>query len=460
VPVLGGEPRMLLPNASSLTWIEGGKRLLFSEIKSGLHMVVVTTDESRGSSRDVYVPAGERSMAHHSYLSPDGRWVLVVEMDSRGEILPCRIVPFQGTNDIKIVGPPNGACLSGAWSADGKWIYLTAKTDDFHIWRQRFPDGDLEQLTFGPTSQEGIAMAPDGRSLITSVGSQDLTVWLHDKDGDHQVSSEGNTLSPAFSADGRNLYFLKANDQTHEQTRGEELWVKELDSGKAERVLPDYPIQGYSVSQDGREVAFAMKDQSGHTGLWVAPTSHRSSPVRISSAAIEDSPFFLPNGDLIFRAIEGGSNFLYRMKTDGTGRRKITPEHIVDIKSVSPDGRWVVAGGLGSDQEHTPGIRAFALDGSAEVTLCAVNCELHWDRSGKFAILNFDTLPRGSYALPVMRDSGLPKIPLSERPHIPDFPNSKAITTIPWYVESAVSPSVYAYTRQNTRRNLYRIPLP
>jgi len=460
VPVLGGEPRMLLPNASSLTWIESGKRLLFSEIKSGLHMVVVTTDESRGSSRDVYVPTGERSMAHHSYLSPDGRWVLVVEMDSRGEILPCRIVPFQGTNHIKIVGPPNGACLSGAWSPDGKWIYITAKTDDFHIWRQRFPDGDPEQLTFGPTSQEGLAMAPDGKSVITSVGSQDLTVWLHDKDGDHQVSSEGNTSSPAFSADGRNLYFLKSNDQTHDQTRGEELWVKELDSGKAERVLPDYPIQGYSISQDGREVAFAMKDQSGHTGLWVAPTSRRSSPVRISSTAVEDSPFFVPNGDLIFRAIEGGSNFLYSMKTDGTGRRKITPEHIVDIKSVSPDGRWVVAGGLGSDQEHTPGIRAFALDGSAEVTLCVVNCELHWDMSGKFAILNFDTLPRGSYALPVMRDSGLPKIPLSERPHIPDFPNSKAITTIPWYVQSAISPSVYAYTRQNTRRNLYRIPLP
>ncbi len=33
VPVLGGEPHLLLPNASSLTWIEGGKRLLFSEIK-------------------------------------------------------------------------------------------------------------------------------------------------------------------------------------------------------------------------------------------------------------------------------------------------------------------------------------------------------------------------------------------------------------------------------------------
>ncbi len=456
VPVLGGEPHMLLPNASSLTWIEGGKRLLFSEIKEGLHLVVVTTDESRGNSRDVYLPRGERSMAHHSYLSPDGRWVLVVEMDGRGEILPCRIVPFQGTNDIKVVGPPNQPCLAGAWSPDGKWIYLTARTDEFHIWRQRFPNGDPEQLTFGPTSQEGIALAPDGKSLITSVGSQDLTVWLHDKDGDHQISSEGNTSSPAFSSDGHNLYFLKANGQT----RGEELWIKELDSGKEEKVLPEYPILGYSVSRDGKEVAFAMKDQSGRPNLWVAPTSRRSSPVRLSSAAVADSPFFLPDGDLIFRAIEGGSNFLYRMKTDGTGRRKIASERIIEATSVSPDGRWVVAGALGSDKERVPGVRAFASDGSATVTLCVVNCQVYWDLSGKSAFLYFPTLHQGSYALPVMRDSGLPKIPLTATARVEDFANPKAITAIPWYVQSAVNSSVYAYTRQNTRRNLYRIQLP
>ena len=172
VPVLGGEPHLLLPNASSLTWIEDGKRLLFSEIREGLHMILVTTDEARGDRRDVYAPPGNRSMVHHSYLSPDGRSVLIVEMDSRGEILPCRVVPFLGKGEVRVVGPPGGECLSGAWSVDGKWLYLTVKTDDFHIWRQRFPDGTPEQLTFGPTSQEGITMAPDGKSLITSVGSR------------------------------------------------------------------------------------------------------------------------------------------------------------------------------------------------------------------------------------------------------------------------------------------------
>ncbi len=455
VPVLGGEPDLMLPNASSLTWIDDGKRLLFSEIKEGLHMVVVTTDEGRGQSRDVYVPIGGRSMAHHSYLSPDGRWVLIVEMNSRGDFEACRVVPFSGGGDIRIVGPPNSTCLSGAWSPDGKWVYLTVKSDVFHIWRQRFPDGQPEQVTSGPTSQEGVAMAPDGKSFVTSVGSQDSTVWMHDKDGDHQVSSEGNAVTPSFSADGKSLYFLMANGQSH----GYELWVKDLASAKIEALLPGYSPSSYSISQDGKQVAFAMDDASGHSGLWIAPTNRRSSPVRISSNAIEDSPYFLPNGDLVFRAIEGSANFLYRIKADGTERHKVTPERILDAIAVSPDGRWLVAGAPGPDAEHTVAVKAFAMDGSAPVTICLGYCLLTWDGSGKFVYLFFEQFRLGTYPLPVLPDSGLPKVPPAGFARTEDLPDAKIAGLIPWYVQSAVSPSVYAYVRQNTRRNLYRVPL-
>ena len=455
VPVLGGEPHVLLPNASSLTWIQGGRRLLFSEIKEGLHMVAVTTDEGRGNSRDVYVPPGDRGMAHHSYLSPDGRWVLVVEMDSRGDILPCRVVPFQGIGEVRVVGPPGGTCISVAWSPDGIWLYLTAATDDFHVWRQRFPGGEPQQLTSGPTSQEGIAMSPDGKSLITAVGSQDTTVWLHDKDGDHQISSEGNAAAPSFSSDRNSLYFMMANGQT----QGFELWVKDLASGKVERLLPGYNMQGYSVSRDGKEVAFTRVDQGGHPSLWIAPTNRRSSPLRISSTAIEDSPYFLPEGDIVFRAVEGRSNFLYRMKGDGTGRRKITSEEVLDALAVSPDGRWFVASAAGPDQEHMAVTKAFAVDGGAAVQLCPGYCMLKWDTTGQFLYLYFPQLFEGSYALPVLHDLELPRLPPAGITGKEDVTNLKSAVAIPRFVDSAVSPSVYAYTRQNIRRNLYRIPL-
>ena len=216
VPVLGGEPHILLPNASSLTWIDGGKRLLFSEIKEGLHMVLVTSDEGRGHSRDIYAPPGERSMAHHSFLSPDGRWVLIVEMDNHGQILPCRVVPFQGAGDPQVVGPPSGSCISGAWSPDGKWVYLTARTDKFHLWRQRFPRGDPEQITHGATQEDGVAVAPDGHSLFTSIGMEQTTIWIHDAHGERALHSEGYLegmhalpwLSVRFSADGKSIFYL------------------------------------------------------------------------------------------------------------------------------------------------------------------------------------------------------------------------------------------------------------
>ena len=42
-----------------------------------------------------------RAWPNHSYLSPDGKWVLGVEMDNQGEIDPCRGVLFDGTGFSK-----------------------------------------------------------------------------------------------------------------------------------------------------------------------------------------------------------------------------------------------------------------------------------------------------------------------------------------------------------------------
>ena len=421
-------------------------------------MAVVTTDEGRGQKREVYVPPGERSMAHHSYLSPDGQWVLVVEMDSRGDIQPCRVIPFQGRGEAQVVGPSNSSCISGAWSPDGKWVYLSAKQtgDKFHIWRQRFPKGEPELVTSGPTSQEGIEMAADGKSVITSVGSQDSTVWLHDKGGDHQISSEGNAAAPSFSSDGNRLYYLMDNGQTV----GYELWAKDLAGDKVERLLPGYSMEDYSVSRDGKEVAFTMKDQSGRSSLWVAPSNRRTSPTRISLTAIEDSPHFLPDGDLVFRAIEGEFNFLYRMKADGTGRRKISSEHIFDVEAVSPDGRWVVAGAPSPNQEYSDAPKAFAVDGSEAVPLCPGYCLVNWDTGEKFVFLFLPELHEGSYVLPVLHDTGLPRLPAGGITRIEDLKTMKDATVIPEFAQSAISPSIYAYTRHNIRRNLYRIQLP
>jgi eukaryotic-like serine/threonine-protein kinase len=468
VPVMGGEPRLMLRNASSLTWIEGGKRLLFSEIKGGgLHMGVVTTDEGRGQSRDVYLPVGERSMAHHSYLSPDGKWVLVVQMDEMGEIVQCRVVPFDGNGREQLVGPAGAKCRTGAWSPDGKWVYLsTNQGGRFHIWRERFPKGEPEQVTSGPTEEEGITMERDGRSLLTSVGTQDRTVWIHDQKGEHQMSSEGDAFSTRFSEDGTKLFYLKSagqNDIT-------ELWSTDLTSGRSERVVPGYGIDAtlpgsfasYAVTKDANRVAFVKRDDKGISHLWIASTDHRTSPQQLASVENEDEPMFLPNGNLIYRASEGPKNYIYTRQQDGSGRKKLLEEVILDLVAVSPDGRWIMVFQKDDqDKDHPYRVLAYPNGGGRPVVVCA-SYFAWWSMDGKYLVLQYgpaiESLSQ-TYLLPVIGERGLPALPPEGLGDREDLEKSGRGTALPRGVDSVLGPEKYSYTLRNIRRNIYRIPI-
>jgi len=475
VPVLGGEPQMLLPKASSLTWIEDGKRLLFSEIIHGMHMKLVTTDPGRGQSRDVYIPNGERGMAHHSYLSPDGKWVLLVEMNNQGYWIPCRVAPFSGSGPVRAVGPPGSPCTSGAWSHDGKWIYLTAKKDGkYHIWTQRFPDGQAVQLTSDVSEEHDIFMSPDGKSLITSVGSDNNMAFIHDENGEQPVSAEGEACNVAesgtqetknrscavFSPDGKKLYYL----MTTAQTTGAELWSRDFATGKATRVLPSYLMNEFSLSPDGKQVAFSMVDDSGGSRLWIASTDMSSSPRKIDSLVVEDTPKFLPNGELLFRAFEGDASYLYRMRPDGSGRRKVMPGYILDFQAVSPDGRWAIVQGPDANLSGAGTYSVFAqpVDGGSSVRLCTNTCLPRWDSHGDYLLIGYfmqSDSDQATYALPVKHGLGLPDLPSKVIGGMNDLKTLKTAVVIPHIVVAATSPSDYVYIVRTSHHNLYRIPI-
>ena len=227
VPVLGGQPTRFLPNASGLTWMSD-KRVLFSEVMNGtsVHMGIVTATEGRTESREIYFPPHENAMAHYSYASPDLKSVLVVEMDqSHAFDKPCRLLPFDGSSAGRQIGP-QGTCTAAAWSPDGKWMYFGARVGGkTHLWRQKFPDGTPEQITFGPIEEEGIAIAPDGKSLVTSAGNRRSTIWIHDAAGERAISSEGFAVAPRLSRDGTRVFYLSVQDMVASAAFGSGQWV-------------------------------------------------------------------------------------------------------------------------------------------------------------------------------------------------------------------------------------------
>ena len=208
VPVLGGTPRLLLPNASGLSWIDEATDPVFgNRHRPSYENRYIHRESHRVQER---LPACGGKRHGPSFLPfPDGNWILVAEMDEVGW-LPCRLVPMDGSSPGHPVGLPRRPCQSAAWSPSGEWMYInTHDGGDFDIWRQRFPDGEPEQVTSATTEEMGIAMAPDGRSLITSVGGEQSTLWIHDGDGERQVTSEGFAMFPRLSPDGKTLYYLK-----------------------------------------------------------------------------------------------------------------------------------------------------------------------------------------------------------------------------------------------------------
>jgi eukaryotic-like serine/threonine-protein kinase len=451
VPVLGGQPRRWLPNASGLMWLDN-RRVLFSEIKTGMHMALVTATESRGEARDLYVPPLERGMVHRSYPSPDGKWVLLVEMENQG-FVQCRVVPFDGSSEGRRVGP-SGSCTTAAWSADGEQMYLGSNSGgSFHIWRQPFPDGTPEQITFGPTQEEGLALTPDGRSLLTSVGMEQSSVWVRDQRGERQASSEGNallssSLPHAFSPDGRRLYYLAEGA----------LWAAELDSGRNERLLPDFErISDYDISRDGKQVAFSTLDSENRSHLWLAPLD-LGSPPKALAPADADSPHFGPDGEIFFRGIEHGQNFIFRLAADHEKWGKVASEPVVGVISASPGGEWVVAGSKGYL------MTAYPAEGGAGVRLC-VRCFVGWTGDGKSLfvswLVDIPSRQTRTYVLSIPDGSAFPALPPGGIETEEQLAALGSALSGEGVVGSFASDaSVYAFTRSSQQRNIYKIPLP
>lgn len=456
VPLLGGDPQKFLPNAAALSWV-GQKTVMFSEfVPGGVHMAIVTAGEDRAQERTVYMPPHERGMGHRSFLSPDRKSVLVVEMGANGGWLPCRIVPFDGSSAARPVGPPGG-CTYAGWSPDGNWMYLNSNAGGagYHIWRQRTKGGDPQQLTFGPTEQEGIAIMPDGRSVISSVGQVQQSIWLHGPTGDRQITSEESSSWPSFSHDGGTLYYTS---RTSDSSPSRELWRVDLASGRRERLLAGFSVTGYDISRDDSQVVFTASDAGGHSHLWLAPLDRRTAPRQLPGTDLLQ-PKFAADGSLGFLVTEGGSSYVYRMRQDGSGREKAISAPALEFFGFSLDGRWAMAW-------NGTVISAFPVAGGPPVPICEP-CWVNWAPDMKYMYFGF---AGKVYRAPLPAGQVVPRLPaagikteadMKAVPGAAVFVSREANSGNPF--ESVVisrDPAVYAFVKTEIHRNLYRIPLP
>jgi DNA-binding winged helix-turn-helix (wHTH) protein/Tol biopolymer transport system component len=447
VPINGGAAVKLMPNASGLSFI-GPHTMLYSEFKTGLHLGIVSSREDRSEHREIYLPDHERAMAHFSYLSPDRNNVLVVEMDRTANFRRCRLVPFDGSSRGRLVGP-DGACLSAAWSPRGDWMYFAAQIGGHgHLWRQRYPDGEPQQITFGPTNEETIVCAADGSSLLTALGQEQSTIWLHAGDRDRVLTTERYAYSPWLSPGAERVYFLAARSASEPS----ELWRVEVGSGNKQSLLSGFAINDYDISQDEQQVVFTTK-RDGVSQVWVAPLDRHEPPRQLIHGA--DQAHFDGGGNVFFRSLGEHANFLHRMKPDGSSNVRAVETPINEFHAVAPDGRWAridlpIEGGLS-------GAYLAPVGGGTPILLRNGWWPSQWSRDGKILYVEVgaaeDSQRHGrTAALPIGAD-GLPMGAAMTVPEAKLIPHSELDLSM------GSDPSVYALVKAESHRNIYRIPL-
>ena len=186
--------------------------------------------------------------------------------------------------------------------------------------------------------------------------------------------------------------------------------------------------------------------------------------VRASVSESEDMPIFGSNGDLYLLGREHDSSYLYRLNPDGAAAVKVIEDTIIEPQSVSPDGKWVVAQVAFSGKEAPRGVVAYPTDGGPPMRICRIYCFVSWSMNGQFMYVHLPGTSKmnelgKTFIMPVQTSNPFSQLPKDGLSSEADFETTTGLNTIEGAVSPGPSRSLYAFTRQNVHRNLYRIPI-
>jgi Tol biopolymer transport system component len=384
-PLAGGPPVNLTAHAGAdryPSWSPGGASIAFWSDRDGGGYYLMPA--RGGTVRQVAATLAGPGDFYYSppQWSADGTELACVILDRAAQRLDAfveilsmgsgarRRIPLPGTTDAR---------LDLAWSRDGRFLaYVDGAAQDVETTQLRalrLSDGESIALTDDRANVRGPAWSADGRYLYFSAnraGVSDLWRQRMSDDGTpsgaaQQVTTAVEVRHAGFSPDGRRMAFAKGRWVAN-------VWrVPILDDrpatwADAQQMTFEHAfIEFVDVSPDGRRLLFSS-DRAGNQDLWTMPIG--GEVVRLTAdPAPEWGPRWSPDGsEIAFYASRTGNREIWVMRADGGAPRRLTDVPAVDVTpSWSPDGRtltfrsertgnseiWTVASRGGDERQLT-----------------------------------------------------------------------------------------------------------
>jgi len=306
-PSMGGTPRPFLPERTqNVAWSQDGSQLVFHTNESGDPMFVA---DSRGSNpRQIFTLAAG------------------------------------GHNHYPI------------WSRDAQWIYFVSgvwDTREMDIWRIPPTGGTPERLTNQNSDIRYLALLNERTIVYVSPDPNGAGPWLWALDLERRVSQRISSGLEVYSsvdasADGRRLAVAVSNPTAN-------LWSVPIRDRPAEEkdvkpfTLPS--VRAYAPRFGGASL-FYLSSRGGGDGLWRYEKGQATEIWRGTDGALFEPPAVSasnalsgPRVAVILR--KQGRRTLNTLAADGSDARPLAPAiDVTGAASWSPDGKWIVAGGV------------------------------------------------------------------------------------------------------------------
>jgi TolB protein len=178
-------------------------------------------------------------------------------------------------------------------------------------------------------------------AYITTTGTgatKSYTLMVADSDGYNPqtiLRSNQPLMSPAWSADGRQIAYVSFEKKTAE------IYLQDVASGSRRKVASFQGINGApSWSPDGQRLALTLS-QDGNPEIYVMDLNSKALRRLTNSPAIDTEPVWSPDGrSIVFTSDRGGSPQLYRIVAAGGQPQRLTFDGKYNAGAdFSPDGR-------------------------------------------------------------------------------------------------------------------------
>ncbi len=220
-PATGGEPRKLTRDNNMMggfAWLPDSTGIVYSSSRGGTIPYLPTLGLWQVTLRDGSVrriTSGEAS-----YMNPDiskSGAIVVSRMKLETDIwkFPVEGLPTENVRRAVRVTRQTGQVLTPTPSPDDREVaFLSDSGGHANVWVVNTESGALRQVTeeHDPNVAMGVPLwSPDGHTItfVSSRGNQGLTfgVWLVDSDGSNLRNAANPGLGPAWSPDGRWVYY-------------------------------------------------------------------------------------------------------------------------------------------------------------------------------------------------------------------------------------------------------------